>query len=436
LDGVDDRTRDLLVRGIAAAKANSRDDARRYLRLVLAVDQPAPVLIKAWQALADVSDDPAEKRQYLGQILALDPGDGTARRDLAILDGRLDPRDLIDPDRPPGGQVEPPRAGTRVACRRCGSPHVEYDASRHALVCASCHAVEPVESGTQNAGDRDFVAALWTARGHRAPVATPCFTCTACGASFIVAAGQLALTCPYCASVYTLDHLEPRTLVEPDGVVPFAVPIEAAEQAIADGLRDRGVAAAAGRPRAVFEPLWVLSFIGEVGWHGLSASQFGDRDAAEPVSGAYTILDREVRVPAVERMRARLGRVVDEFDLARAETYDPRLLAGWPASSYDLTLDRAALAGRPAAMHALRPVIADHLGPEVQRLSLDFSRMSIDAFRLVLVPIWLCDLHLGNDARQAIVSGQTGTVWTDLPEGRLARAFDAIASLFRRRDDA
>ena len=57
-----DSARDLLVRGIAAAKAQDTDQARFYLEWVLRTDASREQKIKAWLWLSEVSEDPDEKR--------------------------------------------------------------------------------------------------------------------------------------------------------------------------------------------------------------------------------------------------------------------------------------------------------------------------------------------------------------------------------------
>ena len=96
--------RELLVRGVAAAKtgqARDREEARFYLEWVLRSDDAASdQKASAWLWLSQIEDDPQKKRDCLENVLGWDPANGPARRGLAILDGRLKPEDIIDPDKP------------------------------------------------------------------------------------------------------------------------------------------------------------------------------------------------------------------------------------------------------------------------------------------------------------------------------------------------
>src|SRR5436305_9669065 len=95
-----DEARDLLVYGVSAAIADDRDEARFYLEWVLRIDADIEQETQAWYYLSRITGDPVEKRKCLENVLAADPTYGEARRDLAILEGRLKPEDIIDPMAP------------------------------------------------------------------------------------------------------------------------------------------------------------------------------------------------------------------------------------------------------------------------------------------------------------------------------------------------
>ncbi|MBI3537156.1 MAG: hypothetical protein HY070_06335, partial [Chloroflexi bacterium] len=79
-----DSTRDLLIRGIAAAKAKFIHEARFYLEWLLRDESASrEEQMEAYRYLAEISDDAKQKRDYLEQILAANPSDPDARRALA-----------------------------------------------------------------------------------------------------------------------------------------------------------------------------------------------------------------------------------------------------------------------------------------------------------------------------------------------------------------
>ena len=87
--------RDLLVRGIAAAKDKAADEARFYLEWVLRIDADPQQQVQARLWLSRIEDVSQKKRKQLETALAIDPWNPEVRRELAILDGRLNPEEVI-----------------------------------------------------------------------------------------------------------------------------------------------------------------------------------------------------------------------------------------------------------------------------------------------------------------------------------------------------
>jgi DNA-directed RNA polymerase subunit RPC12/RpoP len=216
-----DSARDLLVRGIAAAKAGDKQEARFFLEWVLRTDADRDQQIDAWYYLSQISEDPAARRECLENVLVLDPSHPEARRGFAILDGRLDPAAIIDPDRPDTipHPPPPPLPAQRFVCQKCGGK-LAFSPDGQQLTCTYCHAhmtlYQAVESGAV-VREQDFTVALATAKGHAHPVATQSLTCHGCGVSFLLGPATLSLTCPYCGSPYVVQITESRTLVPPEG---------------------------------------------------------------------------------------------------------------------------------------------------------------------------------------------------------------------------
>src|SRR5262249_34855796 len=156
----------------------------------LATKPSIELRIRAWRTLANVTDDRSEKRECLENILLADPTDGLAQRDLAVLDGRLDPRDIVDPDRAAHDAAPPAVAGGSVPgalpdkqlfratkCPACGAGQLVYSPEFAALVCSHCGSRRPLEGpvrdARQTALPTDFAVAMWTAKARRVPTVQP-----------------------------------------------------------------------------------------------------------------------------------------------------------------------------------------------------------------------------------------------------------------------
>src|SRR5829696_8880692 len=91
-----DGARDLLVRGIAAAKGGQPEEARFHLEWVLRTDADLDQQTEAWYWLSTIATEPIEQREYLEHVLGMNPLHPEARRDLAILEGRISADQMPD----------------------------------------------------------------------------------------------------------------------------------------------------------------------------------------------------------------------------------------------------------------------------------------------------------------------------------------------------
>jgi hypothetical protein len=416
---VDDTARDLLVRGMAAAKANSNDEARFFLEKYLRQGVGPQEQVQAWRYLAQIAAEPEEKRRYIASILAVDPTDGFARRELAVLDGSLDPRDIVNPEHEPRStlsaesvQVE----AERLSCARCGSSRVGFSPDGQTLVCEHCHYETPVgaPSGAQPRA-RDFAATIWTSKGRATPERSGAMTCTGCGASFLLAPGILSLTCPHCAAVHLVDGPELRDLIPPDAIIPFIVDRNAAEEALARLRRDQDITPTFGVVSGLYVPVWMFTFAGEAQWSGVERERLSlDSRHPVPVSGSLTVIDRHALVPATPTVPDRLIDLLNDFDLGTLVPYDARYLADFPSEMYQVSLDEASIPARRIALAAIKESAKDELDG-VDDLEIKCPMVGIDAFKLLLLPLWMTRFDSPDAPQVAAVNGQTGRAATVLP---------------------
>ncbi len=286
-----DGAHDLLVRGIAAAKAGERAEARHYLEWALRQQPSSDEQLEAWLWLSDVAEARDEARRWLEEVLANDTHNPRALRRLAVLDGRLPRGDMIDPDQPlpapaPG---DGPVDVERFACPTCGG-QMAYAPDGEGLQCDHCGRRTAIADGEQvvvPAAENDFVLALATARGHARPEASPTFACAACGARFLLAPETLSLTCPYCDATYAVEASDERMLIAPDTLVPLMVSAEEARASLLAWSRKAartGKSFVIDRLAAVYLPVWQFEMGGVIDWNAAPA---GNRWAMEtgPLSG-------------------------------------------------------------------------------------------------------------------------------------------------------
>jgi len=417
-----DSASDLLARGIGAAKAREKDEARFYLEWVLRTDSDRDQKIKAWLALSEISDDPAEKRDCLENILAHEPSNPLARRGLAILNGQLDPADIIDPNRPlPAGPPAPqPAQARRFVCPQCGGK-LAFDPDGKTLTCSYCRKQQTLYQAIQGGAaveEQDFAVALATAKGHTHPVAMQAFECQACGVSFVLGPGVLSLSCPYCASAYVVRLTETRQLVAPHGIIPFGITQAQAAQNLAHWLKENAPSAQAGSPLGLYLPAWTFDVGGEIQRRALRLEREYGSVTWAPGAGGYPIFYNDIVVPASHTLPVHLADELRHYQLEALVPYDPGYLADWPAEVHAISAADASLVARRQAWEIARTEAASRADVEMsltQDLSFSSAGMVIESFKLILLPMWISRTHRRDRAETAVINGQSGRVRGEAP---------------------
>jgi hypothetical protein len=424
---------DLLVRGIAAAKAKDIDEARFYLEWVLNTDANHQQRIKAWWWLSEISQDSTVKRDLLENILLYEPGNAEARRSLAVLDGRLDPADIIDPNH----QTKPKRLKKlrRIRTRQFSCPQCKgqmaFSPDGQALVCPHCHhhmSLSEVPESDDTIEEQDFTVALATAKGHTPAETTQVFQCQGCAAEFVVDPEVLSMTCPYCASVHVLEHPEIRQLIPPEGIIPFNLTQEQAHQALHRWLKIKKLydQAQIATPTGLYVPVWTFDVGGEIRWREKTVETGYTRVKTITQTSSRPIFFDDILVPA-SRKFTNLIEEFKDYRLNELVPYESGYLADWPAETYQLSTADASLIARKKA-YALAQwqtrALTDVPFTNNEELTFSSAGITIESFKLILLPVWLASYQYRDQHYNVHINGQTGRSKGSLPRSNLRRWWD------------
>lgn len=403
-----DGVRDLLVRGIAAAKAGDRAEARHYLEWALRQQPTGEQEMEAKLWLSAACESPQEARRWLEDVLAGDPTNPRARRKLALLDGRLRREDLIDPDLPlpAGGEALAPVVDPdRFSCPTCGGP-MAYSPDGEGLQCDHCGTRLGV--GTAAAPEEnDFVLALATARGHAHPTGSRTLACSACGAHFLLAPDTLSLSCPYCEAVYTVESGEVHMLAAPEAIVPIALSESEAQRRVRTWIEGRKEPPRIERLLGIYLPVWLMEMGGVIDW-SLPSPDMRTRLGEEAEVGTEPPAS-PIAILASRRLAPQLAPAAEDFDAGRMEPFDASFLASWPAETYSLSLSDAALRARQRSLELTTERLA--VRARGRKLALRTARMVVDSYRLILVPVWLATLRSPETRTELAISGSSGELY-------------------------
>ncbi|HZD55743.1 MAG TPA: hypothetical protein VE136_03400 [Anaerolineales bacterium] len=423
-----DSVRDLLVRGITAAKSNEKEQARFYLEWALRLDPSTEQIIDANFWLSEISEEPKEKRNYLEEVLVNQPNHYQARRSLAVLDGRLDPDDIVDPNQLPQNPIaaQGPVQAQRFVCPNCGG-RLAYAPDGKSLTCEYCQATNqlggPERAEIEAEGGQDFTIALATARGHTKLVGTRAFECRACGAVYMIAPQILSVTCPYCGAGYVAEQSEILSLIPPQSIIPFVLSKEPVSKLAQRWLTSQNLAYDVRLDpfHGLYFPVWAFTISGLIPY-----TYWRENDDSGPASGQKLLSYPNILIPASDKLPDEYIDEVDGFNLDRLVPYDSAYLAAWPAETYQITLSDASLKARWKTLEKAQRSIGGEINSQFRDLSLDSANLLIETFKLIFVPLWFTRYYFQGKSHLILVNGQTGSVWGEMPPGKASSWFSRL----------
>ena len=428
-----------LAAGLGAVKEKKGDEAYEYLsKVVQATHATDEERIEAWLGLSATCEG-EEKRLCLENVLSINPREQRARKALAIMAGRISGDEQFDPNQmaPAPGKAE--AAGARqMSCPRCGG-WMGYTPDHQALECGFCHYREDLQAQAKlsrvEIAERDFLAAMFSARGHRQPVAMRTFQCQSCAVEFILVPEMLSLTCPYCDSAYVTDAAATQDLIPPDALVPPALNQNQAGQQLKQWFQAHKIA----RPRllhltGVYLPAWTFDIHGHVAWSyealehdsgGLEMNFGANEGGMKWVKKEDSVLitEDDYLVVASHKWPDALQKWVHEFDLSALVPYDPRYLANWPAERYQIALSDASIKARGALIAPVKNRYTQLMGRTRNFRLAPNNGLVVDGYKLILLPLWLGHYELESQRYAVMVNGQNGVVRGLRPQGVISTFF-------------
>jgi len=440
------RAAEWLRLGINAARSNEKVEARIMLERALDGDITLDQQPEVYYWLSRITDDPQKKREYLESVLAVLPSHPEARRELAILTGKLKAEDIVDTSKP----LQPVAVSTQVpaserrrsVCPKCGGK-LTYDADQKALLCQYCgyHKSE-YEALLESGGlEQDFLLTLPTARAHRWELPTTrILNCQSCGASFTLPPSQASGTCPFCASAYVVESSAQNELIAPDAVLPFQFKYDDAVKHVRRWLKEQSFApndlakrSAIVKPRLVYLPCWTFDISGDVKWKGLvrvvrADNQWGGGFKEEwvPRTGEQMVWHDDTLIPATHSIPAPHATDLLKFDASALAPYTAELLADVSVEVYQITLADAAVVAHARAFEAAKERILLGEASEAKDVSYNGLGIFIESYKLALLPIWVTGYRYKNTMYALYLNGQTGEGHGDVPRSGLQKLVAGI----------
>lgn len=320
-----------------------------------------------------------------------------------------------------------------VRCPQCGAA-ARFNIAKQTVACAFCGWTEAKQREVvgRDAADGEFTRTALERGAEGFGIDRRELSCQGCGASLALEAGAMAATCPFCASsqVSVREHATISGL-RPTALLPFAIPAEGARLGASIWLGqgwfhppDLARIARVDAFMGIYAPYWLFSsditseWEAEVGKERtITKTNREGKTETETVidwewrKGVVSLTIRDLLVPGTAKISARLlHRIEGTFDLDRLLTYDPKQLAGFQAQTYDVGLPDAWEQGRSEMREqARRACMSDTGSSHVRSFSMT-ADLDREAWRHVLLPLWISAYRYDGRTFVVLVDGSTGSV--------------------------
>ncbi|MFM7055945.1 MAG: hypothetical protein ACKO2P_03375 [Planctomycetota bacterium] len=362
-----------------------------------------------------------------------------------------EPADNAIPAATPGQLVDDGR-GRMFPCAQCGAD-LEFHIGLQSLRCDFCGHVQQLEISAENdVQEQDFHAILsrirerrQTQQQHRdtetAAAPGPAtqhseITCGACSGTVEFYGTLSSTTCPWCGNPVQLEgvHQASEERLPVDGMLPFRIDRDIARRNLANWVRSRWFApnsflrnGVEGKFQGVFLPYFTFDAMTATAWSGRRGDHYyvtvGSgkdqrrvrRTSWRSVSGRFQRFFDDVCVLAGKGLRRDLIQALEPWPLTHIVPFNPQLMAGITARTYDIELDDCFAEGKRRMDEAIHADVRQRIGGDEQVVSSVNTHYAGITFKHLLLPAWLMTYRWNNKPWQVFINATTGEVQGERP---------------------
>ena len=346
--------------------------------------------------------------------------------------------------------IKGPPAGRKFPCVKCGA-RLDFDPRARSLQCPYCGHVEKIEKGQAGVQERDLEEYLsrqggeTIVQGRRLEV-----KCQTCAAVVLLEDRVAADHCPYCNTFLENKPEEARAMVQPEGVLPFAIDTRKAAEAFRVWVAGLWFApgelktwADRGQLKGCYIPFWTYDSMTYTHYVGARGDDYHETETYTETETYQE--DGEARTREVEKTRTVTrtvwttvwGEVQHFFDdvlvcasqslpehhlhvvrpkeLAGLEEFKPEYLSGFVTERYTVGPRDGWEKAKLIMDGGIREMCRQDIGGDHQRLdSVETQHVGV-TFKHVLLPVWLTNYRYRDRSYRVLINGLTGEVTGDRP---------------------
>ena len=319
-------------------------------------------------------------------------------------------------------------------CPNCGAA-TSFDVAAGGIACEHCGYISPVKAEVVGriADEFEFTLETVSQADKGWGIKRQVLHCEACGGQLSLPEGAISTSCPFCASNQVNLTTSLDEFLRPRFLIPFKITLEQSRQLVKTWLgqgwfhpEELAVSSVLRRFSGIYLPFWTFDaritahWKAQVGyqkterhynasqkrWETRTKIEWRWEDGTVPL----TFDDLLVIGSSPHRVSHRILNRILNFQMKDLAAYHPDYLAGWQAQAYETTLTDAWEIGKNAIREqAKEACYRDIPTSHVRNFSMtaDFAD---EAWRYILLPVYLAAYKFQDQTFQIMVNGQTGAV--------------------------
>lgn len=327
-------------------------------------------------------------------------------------------------------------------CTSCGS-RLEFDPESGNLVCSSCRsvAVAAEEFSAANIRELNLDEELTKAEEAGEFVEKVTAKCPSCGAENFLDDNVVADNCAYCKTPLVASAQSTRVL-KPQGIVPFVVTREQANEIFAKWLSERWFLPNAAKKCenngcfvGIYRPHWTFDYNTETDYVGRRGDYYyvsvpytttvngktvtryrrERRTRWTPAYGHVKNSFDDIIVVGVAKMSGAIEEAIGAWTPTDAVDYNPDLIRGFREECYDVPLKDGFEKSKSIAEKSIRRTVNHDIGGDLQqiyRLDVEYSNMTC---KQLLMPLWFDAYVFDGKTYNIAINGQSGAIYAERP---------------------
>ncbi len=329
-------------------------------------------------------------------------------------------------------------------CPGCAA-ELAFEPKDGCLVCPYCQRREEIPASADKVVERSYEEYL-KARPEdlqRLSEKAQEIACPSCGAAVTFEPPDVATQCAFCSAPLVTQAKSADLLVAPQGLLPFAITLKSASEAVKKWLASRWFAPSALTRIAqqdsisgIYLPFWTFDsmtishYTGERGDHYYETETFTTTDANgnqvtetrqvqktawSSASGTVQRLFDDVLIPATKSLPTKKLVALEPWDLPAVKPYDPAFLAGFRAHRYQVDAGQGFEEAKVAMEPQIRDDVCQDIAGDEQRISDISTAYTAVTFKHLLLPVWLVAYRFQQKVYHVMVNGRTAEVHGERP---------------------